>query len=370
MGVAVALYRHDPALARNRYYRTVTRAALSLTLLLVLAACSNGDDNDSDDRATADTPDVSIASLNVLHGLFCAPETEDCRLADRQDLLFDWIESIDCPDVVLLQEVLGSRVIAQLAERVTSRCGSVYQVLAPSGAIGQNYTLTRYPVLQTSEDHLVGGIRVLWHTQIDHPTGIIDLFNTHLAAGIDLQPCDESCPAECRAAGAADSRECQAVQVAHFTQQRAAPNSLRILGGDFNADPQSFVYRHLVEANGWVDAYQAAGNPECDPATGIGCTSGRADEDLSDMESPASGVSRRIDYLFVQFPEVESGALCRYELDSHRDDDGDGLATRIFADDPTPFTASCGPLPDPICWPSDHEGTQADINCRGSLGSE
>ena len=369
MGAAFALYRHGSTLARTIRCRTVMRAALCLTLLSVLAACSDGSDNDSADRATADTPDVTVASLNVLHGLTCPPETASCRLADRQDLLFEWIESIDCPDVVLLQEVLGPRVIALLAERVASRCGSVYQVLVPSVPLGQNYTLSRYPVLQTGEDILMGGIRLLWHTQIDHPTGIVDLFNTHLAAGVDLQPCDESCPQECRAAGAADSRECQAIQVARLTQERAAPNSLRILGGDFNADPQSFVYHHLVEANGWVDAYLAAGNPECDPATGIGCTSGRQDEDLSDMESPASGVSRRIDYLFVQLPGGGSNSSCRYELDSHRDDDGDGMATRIFADDPNPFAATCGPLQDPICWPSDHEGTQADINCR-SLGSE
>ena len=80
------------------------------------------------------------------------------------------------------------------------------------------------------------------------------------------------------------------------------------------------------------------------------------------MESPPSGESRRIDYLFLQIPG-DGSSSCDYELDSHRDDDGDGLATRIFADDPNPFADTCGPLPDAICWPSDHEGSQADINC-------
>jgi endonuclease/exonuclease/phosphatase family metal-dependent hydrolase len=145
----------------------------------------------------------------------------------------------------------------------------------------------------------MGGLRVLWHAQIDHPTGIVDVFNTHLAAGIDLQPCGDSCPQECRDAGAATSRECQGVQIARLTQERAAPNSLRVLGGDFNSNPQSFVYHLRAEKHGWTDTYKAAGNPECDPATGIGCTSGRQDEDLSDMESPASGERSRIDYLFV-----------------------------------------------------------------------
>jgi len=351
--------------------RRIARAAAALQgaawlglVLLFITACSDGSDTAIDTGATPSTPDVTIASLNVLHGLFCAPETADCRLADRQDLLFDWIESIDCPDVILLQEITGPRVIAALAERAASRCGAVYQVLAPPSPVGQNFTLTRHPVLQTHQDPLMGGLRILWHAQIDHPTGIVDVFNTHLAAGIDLQPCAESCPQECRAAGAVDSRECQAIQVARLTQQRAAPNSLRLLGGDFNADPLSFEYRHLVAENGWTDAYLAAGNPECDAATGIGCTSGREDEALDDMESPAHGVNRRIDYLFLQLPGDTMGNACRYALDSHRDDDGDGFATRIFADDPNPFAPGCGPLPEAICWPSDHEGSQADINCR------
>lgn len=360
MGVAMPLYR-CPSRCSPTLVSTI-RAVILAGLLLLLAACSDSSDSPGVDQA-ADIPDVTVASLNLLHGLSCPPETADCRLADRQDLLFDWLESIGCPDVVLLQEVTGPRVIAALTERAATRCDAVYQVLAPPSVLGQNYTLTRYPVLQANEDRLMGPIRLLWHTQIDHPTGIVDVFNTHLAAGVDLQPCDDACPAECRAAGAVNSRECQALQAASLVQQRAAPDSLRIFAGDFNADPQSFVYRHLVDENGWGDAYLMAGNPECDPTTGIGCTSGRQDEDLSDMESPENGVSRRIDFLFVKMP-ASGGASCHYELDSHRDEDGDSVATRIFADDPNPFAQNCGPLPEAICWPSDHEGMQADINCR------
>jgi len=362
MNLNFHFYHSSPVLVG---LRAPVRAAICLGLLLGIAACSDGNDNGiGNSGATADTPDVTIASLNVLHGLGCAPETGDCRVEDRQDLLFDWLESIGCPDVVLLQEVLGPRIIDLLQERAASRCGAVYQVLSPALAIGQNYTLTRYPVLQTSQDILMGGIRILFHTQIDHPTGLIDVFNTHLAAGIDLRPCDDSCPQECKDAGAENSRECQAIQVARLVRERAAPDSLHVLGGDFNSDPQSFVYRHIVTENGWRDAYLAAGNADCDPATGTGCTSGREDENLSDMESPSSGERKRIDYLFVQMPGPGNNRSCQYTLDTREDDDRDGFATRIFADDPNPFAATCGPLPDAICWPSDHEGMQADINCR------
>lgn len=352
----------NPSPVRTASLMTMLRITLCLVLLPALAACSDGGDNAIEIRFTADTPDVTVASLNVLHGLTCPPETADCRLGDRLDLLFDWIESIDCPDVVILQEVTGPRAIAAVTERGVVRCGAVYQVLAPPSPAGQNFILTRYPVLQTNEDRLMAGVRILWHAQIDHPTGIVDVFNTHLAAGIDLKPCDAACPQECQDAGAVDSRECQAILVARLTQQRAAPDSLRIFGGDFNANPESFVYRHITAENGWIDAYLAAGNPECDPETGIGCTSGRQDEDLSDMESPANGVRSRIDYLFFQLPG-DGASSCRYALDSYRDDDRDGLATRIFADDPNPFAQTCGPLPDAICWPSDHEGMQGDFNC-------
>lgn len=333
------------------------RTILSVALVLVLAACSD----DSDNNAVADLPNVTVANLNVLHGLTCPPGTDSCRLADRQDLLFQWVESIGCPDLFLVQEIIGPRIIDLLTERVMSHCDSTYHIAAAEG-LAQNYTLTQHPVMQTNEDILVGGLRRLWHTQIDHPTGVVDVFNTHLAAGIDLQPCGGSCPPACRAAGAVDTRQCQAVQIASLIEQRAAPGSLRILAGDFNAEPQSFVYNHLIEHD-WIDVYLAAGNPECEPATGIGCTSGREDENLSDMESPADGVRRRIDYIFLQLPP-ERSTSCSYALDTHRDADGDGLATRIFADDPNPFTDTCGPLPNPICWPSDHEGMQADINCE------
>jgi hypothetical protein len=58
-----------------------------------------------------------------------------------------------------------------------------------------------------------------------------------------------------------------------------------------------------------------------------------------------------------------SGSLCAAAVDSGTDADGDGTATRIFADDPNPFAPTCGPAPDAICWPSDHEGAQVDLNC-------
>ncbi len=82
---------------------------------------------------------------------------------------------------------------------------------------------------------------------------------------------------------------------------------------------------------------------------------------LADMESAANTTRARIDYMFVIPPAAE--AVCRWAIDGAADRDGDGLATRIFADTANPFAAACGALPAPICWPSDHEGMQLDLNC-------
>ena len=51
------------------------------------------------------------------------------------------------------------------------------------------------------------------------------------------------------------------------------------------------------------------------------------------------------------------------DIEAAGDPDGDGVATRLFADEPNPFSPSCGAAPDPICWSSDHTGVQADVNC-------
>ncbi len=342
-------------------------------IALAIAACGGDDDAARTFRVASCHPEpplaeVRVASLNVLHGIFCPAATVDCRIADRVDLLFEWIESIGCPEVVVLQEVLGPRVADALRDQVGRRCAFTYEIHEPPRG-SQNFTLSRYPVLATNENTLFGGLRVLWHTRIDHPIGVVDVFNTHLAAGVDGGPsaCGESCPEECRERGAVSTRDCQAVQVANRASQHAAAGSLRVLAGDFNATPDTFVYRHLLE-RGWFDVFTEAGNFECDPTTGNGCTSGREDEALEDMESPANGVRRRIDYLFIQAAPGQAapddGSGCRCTIDSSADRDGDGVATKIFADDANPFADTCGAAPQPICWPSDHEGMQLDLNCR------
>jgi endonuclease/exonuclease/phosphatase family metal-dependent hydrolase len=295
---------------------------------------------------------VTLANLNILLGIFCPDDTVQCRFEERLDLLFQWIEDAGCPDAVTLQEVtLPQSPI--LLERVPSLCAGAYQALY----VGENLFddelhLVRHPVTVVEAGRLYRNFRTSLFTRLDHPLGPLDVFSTHLAASGDgaQRGCGDDCPAECVAAGASTVRQCQGVQMAALVAARHDVATPALVTGDFNEPPQSFVWRQLVE-RGWPDVYLAAGRPECDPATGVGCTAGRFDAGLADLESPASGELERIDYVFLVPPAAGPCAI-------------DAAFTRIFADEPNPFAPACGPAPDPPCWPSDHEGMQVGLDCR------
>jgi endonuclease/exonuclease/phosphatase family metal-dependent hydrolase len=306
--------------------------------------------------------DLTVADLNVLHGVTCPAGTDSCRVADRIDLLFQWIVAAGCPDVVTLQEI-STDIAALVAARLPGPCPTAYErVYFPTVGIDDEIVLARHPVVASESHRLYKNFRHVTFARLDHPLGPVDVFTTHLASRSDgaQNPCGADCPSECVAAGATNVRECQGVQLGAYVGERHDVAPPAVVAGDFNEAPGSAVYTRLA-ALGWIDTYLAAGNPECDAATGIGCTSGRVDNDLSQLESPASNENERIDYVFAV--PARPGSVCETTLDSGTDADGDGTATRLFADAPNPFAPTCGPLPAAICWPSDHVGVQLDLDC-------
>jgi endonuclease/exonuclease/phosphatase family metal-dependent hydrolase len=324
---------------------------------------------DSPPPLTCAGSDVRVATLNVLHGLFCPPASASCRLSDRIALLGQWILDRKCPDVIALQEVWsnspGMDVLSNVQSQLVGICPDDYRVaFQQTFAADDSLILSRYAVVSNQSVDLYGPLRYAQHARLDHPIGLLDVFSTHLASSSDLAtaPCGsfEACPAECAAAGAATVRQCQAVQLSNYVAAAHDVDPPAFIVGDFNATPGSFEYDQLVTGLGATDSFLAAGNAECVPATGVGCTSGRIDDALTDLEATALGVSARIDFAFLIPPGGSSS--CSGALDSPADADGDGVGTRLFAAEPNPF-ASCGPLPDPVCWVSDHSGAEADVNC-------
>jgi endonuclease/exonuclease/phosphatase family metal-dependent hydrolase len=229
--------------------------------------------------------------------------------------------------------------------------------------IDDQLILSRFPVVDQEVFILYRDFRSVTYARIDHPVGPVDVFSTHLASSADggNDPCAEDCPSECIAAGAVTVRDCQAVQMVEYIEDRHDVDGPAIVTGDFNAPPGSFVYEQFT-ARGWLDAYLEGGNPECDPQTGIGCTAGREDEGLGELESPESNESERIDYIFAVPPAV--GSSCEMTVEPAGDPDGNGTSTGLFASEPNPFAEMCGSMPAPICYPSDHQGIQLDLNCR------
>ncbi|HWP66232.1 MAG TPA: endonuclease/exonuclease/phosphatase family protein [Candidatus Limnocylindria bacterium] len=312
--------------------------------------------------------DARIVTLNVLHGIFCPGGTGSCRLADRIALLAEWIRHRNCPDVVALQEVSsgapGIDVLTQVNAQLVDACPDPYHVaFQQTFAADDSLILSRYAVVSNVSFDLYGPARYAQHARLDHPIGLLDVFSTHLASGSDgaNNPCGsfETCPTECVTAGAATVRECQAVQLANYVASAHDVDPPAFIVGDFNAQPGSFVYDQYVVGLGAVDTFLAAGNAECVPATGAGCTSGRIDDALTDLESTDPNVTTRIDYAFMVPP---AGSSTCGTLDSPADADGDGVGTRLFAAEPNPF-AACGPAPAPPCFVSDHNGVEADVNC-------
>ncbi len=303
--------------------------------------------------------DLTVVTQNVLHGLACPAGTANCRLADRIDLLFQWIAASGCPDAVTLQEV-SDAALPLITAHLTTTCPFPYAMAyVRTFGVDDEAILSRYPFDVTDSIRLLGNFRHVTFARVHHPLGPVDIFASHLASGSDgaQSPCAASCPAECVGAGAATLRQCQAAQYANLVAARHDVPTPAVATGDFNESPDTFVYAQFA-GRGWIDSHRAAGNPECDPLSGAQCTSGRDDTSLAQLESPALNENERIDYVFVIPSSVRP---CRIEAAG--DPDGDGVASGLFAGRPNPFVDACGPAPEAICWPSDHIGAGVDLGC-------
>ncbi|MEJ7582614.1 MAG: hypothetical protein WKF43_00745 [Acidimicrobiales bacterium] len=96
-------------------------------------------------------------------------------------------------------------------------------------------------------------------------------------------------------------------------------------------------------AEGHVDTYLQAGNDECDPGTGQGCTGGRADDSLVDLTNAQSKQQVRIDYvLLANTPRCDAVP-----------------PTGVFAPEGGPSDRSAGGL----VFPSDHSGVITTLSC-------
>ncbi len=308
---------------------------------LILGVCGGDDDSNGDgtDDSSTSQHEVSIVSQNILHGISCAPDSDHCAIPARVELFLQQLDDADCPDVVGLQEA-NQEVADLVSARLPDTCDGAYELQYDGDpGVDRELVLTTGQVLGFRRDRLAGPLRTVSVARIATDAGLLDFVTTHLASGSDDRPCDPAtCPPPCLPEDMVNT--CQAREVLQLVDEISDPDVITVVGGDLNAtidDPTNVAF---LDA-GFVDTHTAAGNAECDPQTGEQCTSGREDQDLSDMTDPASLQDERIDFLW---------------LDPSRGCDV-VAPTGLFNAEP----AIDGPAG--LAFPSDHTAVQATLSC-------
>ena len=214
--------------------------------------------------------------------------------ADRQPAIDATLQRI-APDVVCLQEVFETRDGERQAERIAAALGGYHVALSTgvgldlaSESLG-NVVLSRWPIRSHEVRRLpapagLDELRVALRADIDGPRGPIEVFCTHLNWRLDHS----------------GVRQDQVRALCEFVAETAGRRTFPpVLGGDFNAEPDSEEIRLLtglaavpVPGLVFLDAWRTAGDG------GVGSTWSNANPfAVLDCEP-----DRRIDYVFVGYP--------------------------------------------------------------------
>lgn len=327
-----------------RLTRGVGVVLVALLFAGALVGCESNESKFEDDIASQ-REDVTVVAQNLLHGIACPADSDRCKLGERVKLFARQLAEAKCPEVVSVEEsdpvMVGFLKIVLMDPFATSGpCHGRYK-LAGGGdpSIDREVILTTLPILGQERVRLAGPLRTALWVRVGAALGPLDVVATHLASGSDDRPCDSTtCPPPCHADDSLNT--CQGRQAASLLASRQTPESVGVMIGDLNAKPGDPTIKALT-ARDLVDTFLAAGNPECDSATGVGCTGGREDKDLSDLTNPDSRQRERIDYIFLA-----TSRKCDVSKSSG-----------LFAADPA------SPPLEGFVFASDHTGVQAKISC-------
>jgi endonuclease/exonuclease/phosphatase family metal-dependent hydrolase len=332
MSAIAALYDGATVRAMRWGTRSIT---LVTALALLSAACSSGSGGDVAGDTTTAT--VRVVNQNLLHGTACPADSNRCDLPGRVALFLRQLTRARCPEIVAIEE--GNRATVQELRKGLGAC-DYHLVWDDDPGQDREIVLSTLRVGASERLRLPGPLRTAYRVSLASAAGPVDLLATHLASSSDDRPCDTStCPAPCTVTDTLNT--CQARQIVQTLREDPQSDALTVVVGDLNARPDEPTVAALTAA-GLVDTHDSAGNPECDPATGAQCTSGRVDDSLVDMENATSKQTERIDYVFLR-----PVARCRVVR-----------PTGVFA-------PAGGPTRDDgLVFPADHSGVEATIRCR------
>jgi endonuclease/exonuclease/phosphatase family metal-dependent hydrolase len=255
---------------------------------------------------------MRVVGLNVLHGF---PTYQ--HLDRRIGVIADEIRRLDA-DVVLLEEVPWTAGTGSVADELARRTGLNHLFLRANGnrrAIlfeEGEVILSRFPLRDPVSVRLPGRTGLFEHrvalgATVDSPWGPVGAVVAHLSGG---------------------SATVSAAQVAALRRFVGDPAHPVVVGGDFNAGPDSPPVRDL--AGVWTDVARAGDPPDAGPTCCV--------HDVT--APPGAPLTERIDYLWL----VGAGARVR-------------AAHRILTE----------PVPAGAGWlrASDHAGLFATIDVSG-----
>lgn len=321
------------------------RLAVGLVVVLLIAAAAGVGAGGPAGRAAAAGPKAKplrVATINVLHGLFCPQETDYCHAPDRAESLARGLEDAGCPHLVGFQEI-GLRQEDLVPEAMEEVCGGRYQLAwqAVEGSPDREMVFTTLPIRERGFLDIANFPWEAYWVRVKTPVGPVEFLTTHFASSANNPPCTaEICPPVCPAG--IETNECHALEVADFYDARPGA-ALQIASGDLNAEPGDPTLNTLTDA-GFVDAWLEAGRSECDSSTGRGCTGGRPrpENALDGLDVPQGRYSARIDFVLVK-----AARGCKLRV----------RAEPLFAE----------PFEEPfrgLYWTSDHAGLVTDLRCR------
>jgi hypothetical protein len=327
----------------------VRRGALVLALVLAAVGCSDGDDDATSTPTSAPTTTtvpaaepVRALTLNVLHGLFCAQETDFCHAPDRAEMVARGVEAAGCPELVGFQEI-GPRQPEVVPPAMKKVCDGRYELAwEAANSPDRAMVFTTLPIRDRGYLDLAAFPWEAYWVRVDAPFGPVDFLTTHFASSSNNPTCEgDICPPVCPEG--IDANECNAREVvAAFNRQRPGA-AMQIVSGDLNAEPGSSTLARFERA-GYVDGWLTAGEAECDATTGQGCTGGRdrPENALDGLDVPGGRYSERIDYVLAR---------------PGKDCDVRATGAESFAAEPAtePFRG--------LYWPSDHAGVLAELTC-------
>jgi len=317
------------------------RVAVGLVVALLIAPAAGVGAGGSAAAAPKAKP-LRVATINVLHGLFCPQETDYCHAPDRAASLARGLEDAGCPHLVGFQEI-GLRQEDLVPEAMEAVCGGRYQLAwqAVEGSPDREMVFTTLPIRDRGFLDIANFPWEAYWVRVKTPVGPVEFLTTHFASSSNNPPCTaEICPPVCPVG--IETNECHALEVADFYDARPDA-TLQIASGDLNAEPGGPTLTTLTDA-GFVDAWLEAGRPECDPSTGRGCTGGRPrpKNALDGLDVPEGRYSARIDFVLVK-----AARGCKLRV----------RARPLFAE---PFAEPFRGL----YWTSDHAGLVTDLRCR------